>query len=99
MVFRYNNRTYKIDDINFDSCPGDSFTNAKGESFTFLEYYKNNYGLDIRDPKQPMITSMVKKIGDKDVDPIKICLIPELCFLTGLTDAQRADFRLGQVFN
>ena len=29
-----------------------------------------------------------------DVDPIKITLVPELCIAVGLTDAQRADFRV-----
>ena len=29
-----------------------------------------------------------------DADPIKITLVPELCFAVGLTDAQRADFRV-----
>ena len=29
-----------------------------------------------------------------EVDPIKITLVPELCFAVGLTDAQRADFRV-----
>ena len=95
MSYRYNNRTYRIDDINFNASPEDSFVNSRGESMTFIEYYKNNYGLEIRDSKQPMITSLIKKFGeDKDAEPIKVCLIPELCFLTGLTDSQRADFRV-----
>ena len=30
----------------------------------------------------------------KDEEPSKVCLLPELCYLTGMTEAQRADFRI-----
>ena len=37
--FRYNNKTYKIDDINWASTPKDTFSTRKGD-VTFVEYYK-----------------------------------------------------------
>ena len=37
--FSYNNKTYKIDDINWDSNPKDTFNTRKGD-VSFVEYYK-----------------------------------------------------------
>lgn len=53
---------------------------------------QNNYGVDIKDANQPMLVNYIKRPGFEE--PIKICLVPELCFLTGLTEAQRADFKV-----
>jgi len=95
VLTRYNNKSYKVDDIDFNSSPKDSFTNEKGEKLTYVEYYKRQYGIDIRDPDQPMLINRPKKkaVGEEDVEKL-ICLVPELCLLTGMTDTMRADFRI-----
>ena len=60
-----------------------------------MDYYKRQYGLEIRDPNQPLLIHRPKKkaLNEEDVEKL-ICLIPELCLLTGMTDAMRADFRI-----
>lgn len=93
VITRYNNKTYKIDDIDFSSSPEASFLNHKGESTTFVEYYKAAYNIDIKDTKQPLIINFKKNPLDKEADPVKLCLVPELCFACGLTEQQSADFR------
>lgn len=40
LFLRYNNKTYKIDDISWDSTPQSSFETSNGQSITFVEYYK-----------------------------------------------------------
>lgn len=40
IITRYNNRTYRIDDIAWQTTPKDSFTLASGEEISFLEYYR-----------------------------------------------------------
>lgn len=40
VLTRYNNRTYRIDDIDWDRTPRDSFTLASGEEITFVDYYR-----------------------------------------------------------
>jgi len=96
VLTRYNNKSYKVDDIDFNSSPKDSFTNEKGEEMSYLDYYKRQYGIEIRDPDQPMLIHRPKKkaLGAEDNVDKLICLVPELCLLTGMTDSMRADFRI-----
>jgi aubergine-like protein len=51
-----------------------------------MDYYKTKYGRVILDPHQPLLVHEDKKKGDK------VLLIPEFCFLTGLTDEMRSNF-------
>ena len=47
------------------------------------------------------LIAMVKEIVDCVHSPLQpeplICLVPELCYMTGLTDSDRADFRVMKV--
>ena len=87
-------KTYRIDDILWDENPTKSFERKNGEFETFIAYYERRYGKTLRDGKQPLLVSMptVKEKRDGPSGPVK--LIPELCFMTGLSDEQRADFDL-----
>lgn len=40
VITRYNNRTYRIDDVDWNKTPKDSFTMSDGKEITFLEYYR-----------------------------------------------------------
>lgn len=40
VITRYNNRTYRIDDIEWGKSPKDTFTMADGSTTTFVEYYR-----------------------------------------------------------
>lgn len=40
VMTRYNNRTYRVDDIDWDKTPKDTFTLANGQQVTFVEYYR-----------------------------------------------------------
>ena len=48
-----------------------------------------------QDQDQPLILHRPKKksVSEEEANKI-ICLIPELCMLTGMTDAMRADFKI-----
>lgn len=80
--------TYKVERIDFEKTPSDTFTKKDGTEISFGEYYKQQYQLDIRDRNQPLLVSKNERTGNE------IYLIPELCEMTGLTDKHRADFRL-----
>ena len=68
---------------------------CRGRETSFIEYYKKQYNLSIKDPKQPMLISRSKrKTAQEDDVPKLIALVPELCNLTGLTDQMKADFRV-----
>ncbi|KAI4463539.1 eukaryotic translation initiation factor 2c [Holotrichia oblita] len=96
VLTKYNNKTYIIDDILWENSPLDTFKTHTGNDISYIEYYKNNYGLRIDDHKQPLLLHLQKvhKSKSADMEERHICLIPELCNLTGLTDAMRSDFRV-----
>jgi len=90
----YNNKTYKIDEVNFDSSPKDTFINEKGEEISYVQYYKSQYSIDIKDLNQPLLLHRVKKKNQNEKEVKLICLVPELCMLTGMSDAMRTDFKI-----
>jgi len=95
VLTRYNNKSYTVDEIDFNSSPMTSFTNHLGQTMTFFDYYQRQYNIKIADTKQPLLVSRIKKRAQatQGVEPI-INLVPELCLMTGLTDAMRADFKI-----
>lgn len=88
----YNNKTYRIDDVDFGASPSDTFETKAGP-ISFVEYYRTKYHLTIRNPTQPMLitksTERQRRGGQEEI----ISLIPELCRPTGLTDQQRNNFQ------
>lgn len=92
----YNNKTYRVDDIDFNQKPSDTFESAKdpNKKISFIEYYKNRYQLNITDHGQPLLISKCK---DKDIRGGKkdqlVALIPELCRATGLPEHVRKNFK------
>lgn len=94
VLTQYNNKTYKIDEIDFDKNPLHEFE-KKGSKVSFKDYYKAQYNIVIKDDKQPLISckpSIKDRRGTEPQGPI--LLIPELCAMTGLTDSLKADFNL-----
>ena len=69
-----------------------------GEHVTYKQYHESRYTQTrVTDPQQPLLVATPKekdrRAGRNDI----IQLIPELCSMTGLTDNQRANFKLMQV--
>jgi len=94
VITRYNNKTYRIDEIAWDKHPTDEFEGRNGEKMSYLKYYTERYNRSIRDPKQPLIISMPKVRDERSGVSGPIYLIPELCNMTGLSEEQRANFQL-----
>ena len=100
VLTRYNNKTYRIDDIAWDKNPQSKFQYHTGEEMSYVEYYEKSYNKKLEDLGQPLLIHRPKeKKGEagKRKQLEVICLIPELCSMTGLTDAIRADFRVMKV--
>ncbi|XP_035226356.1 piwi-like protein Ago3 [Stegodyphus dumicola] len=93
VLTRYNNKTYSVDDIAWDMNPCSTFVSHNGGEISFVEYYRRSYDIEIKDMKQPLLVSKTKKKKENEETKL-ICLIPELCYMTGLTDAMRNDFRV-----
>jgi len=87
VVTRYNQKAYRVDRLDFSMSPETTF-DKNGTQVSYKEYYKTRYNEDVKDLNQPLLINKDRKTGNE------VALIPELCQLTGLTDAMRADFRL-----
>lgn len=64
---RYNNRTYRIDDIDWNKTPRSKFTKRTGEQISYIDYYRNTYSRD-------MITEL-DQVTVRDL-PIFLLLLP-----------------------
>lgn len=96
IITRYNNRTYRIDAIEWNKSPKDVFTLMDGTKTSFVEYYSKNYGITIKEMDQPLLMHRPKersKPGGKQVITGEILLVPELSFMTGIPDKMRKDFK------
>ncbi|XP_029294816.1 piwi-like protein 1 [Cottoperca gobio] len=100
VLTKYNNKTYRIDDIAWDHTPNNTFTRGD-KDISFREYYRTQYSLEIKDRNQVLLVSHVKKMMGPSGGPPPgpAMLIPELCYLTGLTDKMRADFNIMKDLN
>ena len=61
-MFRYNNKSYRIDDIDFTVNPTHTFLDHSGRDKSFKDYYRENYNIEIKDLKQPLLVSKAKVI-------------------------------------
>lgn len=96
ILTRYNNKTYRIDDIIFDQNPTMTFMASGGKPISYVEYYKQQYNITIHDLKQPLLINRKERriAGEDKPQEVMMCLIPEISYLTGLTDEMRNDFKV-----
>ena len=57
---RYNNQTYRVDEINWEKTPSDEFDGRNGQKMSYQKYYAEKYNKVIRDPNQPLIITIPK---------------------------------------
>uniref|UniRef100_A0A665WN07 Piwi-like RNA-mediated gene silencing 1 n=1 Tax=Echeneis naucrates TaxID=173247 RepID=A0A665WN07_ECHNA len=93
VLTKYNNKTYRIDGIAWDHTPNNTFKRGDTD-ISYKNYYKTQYGLDITDGNQVLLISQVKRGPLGAPLPSPAMLIPELCYLTGLTEKMRSDFQI-----
>jgi aubergine-like protein len=82
----YNNRVYKIDEIDFSKNPRHTFfcdMHNKNKEMSYADYIFENYKCKIGVEDQPMIKHHNIRTGQD------IFLIPEFCVLTGITEQQK----------
>ncbi|XP_028164126.1 piwi-like protein Siwi [Ostrinia furnacalis] len=89
----YNKKTYRIDDVSWDSSPRSTFK-MKDEMVSYMDYYQKKYNIRIQDQGQPLLISRSKARDIRAGMPELVFLVPELCRQTGLSDAMRANFQL-----
>ncbi|KAI1284991.1 Piwi-like protein 4 [Halotydeus destructor] len=90
---KYNNRTYRAHDIDFEKKPTDEFI-IKDRTLTYVTYYREQYNIDIQDLNQPLIVVQPSQRDLRAGKTRNLYFIPELCTMTGLTEDLKNDFRL-----
>ncbi|ELR56701.1 Piwi-like protein 2 [Bos mutus] len=95
VITRYNNRTYRIDDVDWNKTPKDSFIMSDGTEITFLDYYSKNYGIAVKEEDQPLLIHRPSERQNNQGMLLKseILLLPELSFMTGIPEKMKKDFR------
>ncbi|OAD55711.1 Protein piwi, partial [Eufriesea mexicana] len=90
----YNNNTYRITDIDYDTTPNSTFQLRSGEKTSYKDYYRTKYQIRIHNDSQPMLVTRLKPKERRSGQTELVYLVPELCRATGLTDNMRENFHL-----
>ncbi|XP_030369390.1 protein aubergine-like [Scaptodrosophila lebanonensis] len=89
----YNNKTYRVDDVEYGATPLSTFSSKEGD-ISYVQYYKKRYNITIRHYEQPLLVSRPTDKNIRGGLDQPIMLIPELARATGMNDAMRSNFRL-----
>jgi aubergine-like protein len=79
----YNNKTYRIDDVDFNVSPMATFRKKTGEEISYTDYYLSRYNITIQNLQQPLLVSRSTQRDRRAGQDELIYLIPELCRSTG----------------
>jgi len=97
-------KTYKIKIVNFDRSPNNTNIKVKDvngvkKDISIINYYKNQYNIDIKDLNQPLLEAednnkaknqkllpSNKSNNNENDEDNKIYLVPELVYITGIED-------------
>ncbi|CAG7816213.1 unnamed protein product [Allacma fusca] len=93
IVMTCNSKTFRIDDIDPQMRPTHTFK-MNGTDVAYKQHFLKKYGLETNNDNQPMLISLPTKWQIRNNRTDNICLIPELCRSTGLTDSMRGNFSL-----
>ena len=95
VLCRHNNLHYVVHDVDFDLSPSSTIP---GRDCTYAEYFKDKHGITIQNLEQPLLMNTKKgqerKRAEEAGQPVVIHLIPEVCWMTGITEDMRKNFNL-----
>ncbi|XP_014208216.1 piwi-like protein Siwi [Copidosoma floridanum] len=94
VITHYNNKTYRIHDVDFKVNPQSTFKKRDGTDIQYAEYYKERYNIEVKDRKQPLLVSRSSARDIRAGLAEFVYLIPEFCYSTGITDEMRQNFNL-----
>lgn len=91
----HNNRIWRIDEVDFTKNVDSKFEKKDRSSISFREYYTTRYpevaGKVAQSTKAGLLVNRPSKARTTLRDTV---LLPELCYLTGVTDAMKKNFSL-----
>ena len=97
MVFAANNkRLWRIDGFDMSKTLDDEFELKDGTKTSFRKYYAEQYGIKLESKDPGLIVCLPRGSSKKSLKQQPIFLVPELCHLTGVTDAMRSNWKLNK---
>lgn len=79
----YTDRTYRIDDVDFNTSPSHTFEKG-GERISYASYLEQRYQVRNLNMTQPMLVSTSNARQRRSGMPELIYLVPQLCRTTGI---------------
>ena len=79
--------------IDYDKNPVNTTRNYKQETFSYYDYYRKIWNIEIKDKNQPLI---VVDVRDPQYKEKPKCYVPELCYLVGINEEDTRDFQFMQ---
>ncbi len=96
----YNNRTYRICGVDRDKTPLHAFNRGSNtnpaDQTSLVDYYQNTYNITIADLRQPLLIATPSNFERKQKSK-RLFMVPELCYITGLTPNMQSDYNLKRV--
>ena len=86
-------RSQVIAYIDYDKNLVNTNRNYKLETFSYYDYYRKIWNIEIKDKKQPLI---VLDFRDPQYKEKPKCYVPELCYLVGINEEDTRDFEFMQ---
>ncbi|XP_015783303.1 piwi-like protein 1 [Tetranychus urticae] len=93
VMTRYNNKTYRVDDIIFDKNPETYTFEGREGTISLATYYETQHKKTIKDKRQPLLLVQPTERQMRGGEQKEILLIPELCTMTGLSKTMIDDFQ------
>ncbi|XP_059156591.1 piwi-like protein 1 isoform X2 [Physella acuta] len=93
VMTRYNNKTYRVDDINWNARATDTFE-KNGEQMSYIQYYQQHWNITVKDSDQPLLVTRPTERDKRRGQKTNLYLVPELCVITGLSDQLRSDYNV-----
>ena len=93
----YNRRAWRIDGVDFTRNLDSSMPLKDGKTTTFRRYYADVYDIKLSDEaarKPGLLVNIPRKAAAKGSQKNDTYLVPELCCLTGVTDAMRSSTKV-----
>ena len=61
----YNNRTYRVEDIDWQQSPSSQFAKEDGTRVSYVDYYQQQHNISITQRDQPLLVAKPKRTGPK----------------------------------
>lgn len=96
VMAKYNRRIWRINRVDFDKSLSSTFTKKDGTTISFGEYYREMYEMEVDSAAASIPGLLVYEPKNARSSRTTTYLIPDFCYITGISDDMRANNKLMQ---